>query len=89
MLCEGMVLGVVGGLLSIGISILFAAGGNWALKAYVEAEIRDTIDGRLFEFSPMVCGAVLVLSVTLCAVAGLLPAIRASRMDSVNAMRKL
>jgi len=89
MLCEGAVLGVVGGVVSIALSTLIAVLGDWIVKMYVEGRVQQSISGRMFQFSATAGVAIVIVAVLLCMAASLIPAIRASRMDPIVAMRRL
>lgn len=88
MICEGMVLGVVGAVVSIVISLLLCSTGQFALRMYIEREVGGEMPGNLFQFSWWTAAGIVAIAVFICASASLLPAWRAARLDPVVAMRR-
>ena len=88
MIIEGAILGVVGAAIAILLSLLLGAAGQSLLKMYVESRTQTELAGSLFQFQILPAVAILVISVTLCVIASLLPAWRAARLDPVVAMRR-
>ena len=78
-LAEATVIGVIGGLLGLGFGWGLALGINAALSASNQAELF-LVTGRLVIVA-------LVFSIALGALAGVIPALRAARLDPVTALR--
>lgn len=88
MIIEGAILGIVGAATAIFLSLLLGIAGQSLLKMYVESRTQTELAGSLFQFRILPAVAILVISVTLCVIASLLPAWRAARLDPVVAMRR-
>jgi ABC-type antimicrobial peptide transport system permease subunit len=88
MIIEGAILGIVGAATAILLSLLLGIAGQSLLKMYVESRTQTELAGSLFQFQILPAVAILVISVTLCVIASLLPAWRAARLDPVVAMRR-
>ena len=86
MIIEGAILGMVGAATAILLSLLLGIAGQSLLKMYVESRTQTELAGSLFQFQILPAVAILVISVTLCVIASLLPAWRAARLDPVVAM---
>jgi putative ABC transport system permease protein len=86
MLCEGAVLGVAGGVISIVVSVLAASLGGRILKMYVEGRVGQSVPGHLFQFSVATGLAAIVVSVLLCRATSVIRAIRTSLMAPIVAM---
>lgn len=88
MLVEGAILGGIGAAIAILLSLRIGFLGQSLLKMYVESRMQSELAGNLFQFSLLPGLLVLLISVTLCVTASLLPAWRAARLDPVVAMRR-
>jgi putative ABC transport system permease protein len=88
MLCEGAVLGILGAVLAIGLSVAAAVFGESVLEHYVEARMNADLPATLFRFSPAWLAIVVFASTAVCTFASILPAWRAARHDPVVAMRR-
>jgi macrolide transport system ATP-binding/permease protein len=83
---ESGLIGIAGGLAGLAVSALLARLGNGLIDGF--AQSQGSVGGlRLFELNPVIGVAAIVLAVLVSAVSGLLPALRASRMDPVQAIR--
>lgn len=88
MLCEGAALGIVGAAVSVSISWILGKIGDSILRSHVEGQINESLNNGLFHFGLLPIVLVTILAVLICVVASLIPAIRASRLDPVVAMRR-
>ena len=88
MIAEGAILGGIGAAIAILLSLLIGLLGQSLLKLYVESRMQTELAGNLFQFSLVSALLILLISVTLCVTASLLPAWRAARLDPVVAMRR-
>ena len=88
MIAEGAILGGIGAAIAILLSVLIGFLGQSLLKMYVESRMQTEVGGNLFQFSLLPALLILLISVTLCVTASLLPAWRAARLDPVVAMRR-
>ena len=88
MMAEGAILGGIGAAIAIVLSLLIGVLGQSLLKMYVESRMQTELAGNLFQFSLPPAILILLISVTLCVSASLLPAWRAARLDPVVAMRR-
>jgi putative ABC transport system permease protein len=79
LLLESALLGAAGG----GIGLLT----GWALTALLNGVTEAATDAQLFLLTPRLLLAIPVFSVGLAVAAGALPALRASRLDPVAALR--
>lgn len=83
---EAGLIGAAAGLLGVGI----AAGLAWAANAAVDSFARGQgaqLDLKLFQLGPLIVLAAVVFAVLLSMLSGLLPALRAARLDPVQALR--
>lgn len=85
-LCEGLVTGLIGGLVAIGISLLIVLGGNEILKNYVQSRANMELEGSVFDLELWMLALTLGVSTLTTTLAGIWPAWRASRLDPVDAM---
>lgn len=88
MLCEGAALGLAGAVVSVSISWILGKIGDSFLRSHVEGQINESLNNGLFHFGFLPIVLVTILAVFICVVASLIPAIRASRLDPVVAMRR-
>lgn len=88
MLCEGAALGMTGAAMSICISWILAKIGDRFLRSHVEGRLNESLNDGLFHFGLQPTVLITILAVLICVVASLIPAIRASRLDPVIAMRR-
>lgn len=88
MLCEGAGLGAVGAAISVSLSWLLGKIGDGFLRSHVESQVNENLNDGLFHFGVIPIILVTLLAITICIVASLIPAIRASRLDPVVAMRR-
>lgn len=88
MIAEGAILGGIGAAIAILLSLLIGFLGQSLLKMYVESRMQTELGGNLVQFSLLPSLLILLISVTLCVTASLLPAWRAARLDPVVAMRR-
>jgi putative ABC transport system permease protein len=73
MISEGVFLGVVGAAISIAISGCLSWCGQFALRAYVEGQLGGEMPGNLFNFSWVMAGAVIIVSIVICSLASVRP----------------
>lgn len=85
-LAEGLVTGLLGGILALGVGVGVGYLGNEMLKDYVESRSRLPLEGMLLRVEPWMAVATVGLAVVTTAVAGWWPAWRAARIDPVSAM---
>ncbi len=88
MFVEGALLGAVGAVLATLASLLIGMFGQSLVRDYVEGRVNEQVSGEMFMFSPWATLVALMVSVLLCAVASVIPAWRAARLDPIVAMRK-
>ena len=88
MIAEGAILGGIGAAIAILLSLLVGFLGQSLLKMYMESQMQTELAGNLFQFSLRPALLIVLISVTLCVTASLLPAWRAARLDPVVAMRR-
>ncbi len=88
MIAEGATLGVIGAMAAILLSLMIGACGQSLLAMYVESRTQTEIAGKLFQFQIFPAVLILLISISLCIIASLLPAWRAAKLDPVVAMRR-
>jgi ABC-type antimicrobial peptide transport system permease subunit len=77
---------VAGGMAGVAVSALLAKLGNELIDRV--AQSQGSQGGlRLFELNPLIGVAAVLVAVGISALSGLLPALRASRLDPVQAIR--
>jgi putative ABC transport system permease protein len=79
LLVESALLGALGGLVGLGV--------GWGLTALINVSTEATQGTSLFLLTPRLVLAVPLFSIGLGVVAGLVPALRAARLDPVSALR--
>jgi putative ABC transport system permease protein len=89
MIAEGAILGLIGATIAVLVSIVLGICGQFLLKAYVESQAQTELAGNLFQFRMVPALLIVVISVTLCIFASILPAWRAARLDPIVAMRRV
>jgi macrolide transport system ATP-binding/permease protein len=83
---ESGLIGVAGGMAGVAVSALLAKLGNELIDRV--AQSQGSQGGlRLFELNPLIGVAAVLVAVGISALSGLLPALRASRLDPVQAIR--
>jgi len=82
-LLEAAAIGLIGGLAGLTLGTL--GGATLNLVAHKFVEIPD--DMRLFHVSVWLAGGSVLFSMTISMIAGIVPALRASRLDPVRALR--
>jgi putative ABC transport system permease protein len=82
-LVEAAAIGLIGGL--VGLTFGFVAGTALNFAAHKFVEIPD--DMRLFHVSIWLAGGAVLFSMVISIIAGIIPAMRASQLDPVRALR--
>ncbi|HEY4027788.1 MAG TPA: ATP-binding cassette domain-containing protein [Candidatus Dormibacteraeota bacterium] len=83
---ESGLIGVAGGMAGVAVSSLLAKVGNELIDRV--AQSQGSQGGlRLFELNPVIALAAVLVAVGVSALSGLLPALRASQLDPVQAIR--
>jgi ABC-type antimicrobial peptide transport system permease subunit len=83
---ESGLIGITGGVAGLAVSALLARAGNELIDRF--AQSQGSPGGlQLFELNPLIGVAAIVLAVAVSAASGLFPALRASRMDPIKAIR--
>lgn len=88
MIVEGAILGLIGAIAAILLSLMIGACGQSLLTMYVESRTQVEIAGKLFQFQITPAVLILFLSIALCIIASLLPAWHAAKLDPIVAMRR-
>jgi ABC-type antimicrobial peptide transport system permease subunit len=83
---ESGLIGIAGGVTGLAVSALLAQLGNDLIDRFAQSQ-GSVGDLHLFELNPVIGLTAVVLAVLVSAVSGLLPALRASRLDPVQAIR--
>ena len=85
-LAEAATIGFIGGAVGLIIALLVGAGGNVVLNRLLQGQ-GIGLDLQLFQLTWYLVLGALVLAMAFSAVSGLLPAIRATRLDPNTALR--
>ena len=88
MLIEGALLGAAGGALAVLLSFAISKVGQGYLRQYLEGRVNQPVTGDLISFSPIWIAIAILAGMIVCALASVIPAWRAARLDPVVAMRK-
>ena len=83
---ESGLIGVAGGLAGVAVSGLLAKVGNELIDRVAQSQGSEG-GLRLFELNPLIGLAAVVVAIGISAFSGVLPALRASRLDPVQAIR--
>ena len=83
---EAALIGVAAGLIGVVISELLARGANNVVDGLARTEGAH-LDLRLFQLGPLIVIAALLFAIVLSMLSGLLPALRAARLDPLQALR--
>jgi macrolide transport system ATP-binding/permease protein len=83
---ESGLIGVAGGIAGVAVSALLAKVGNELIDRVAQSQGSEG-GLRLFELNPLIGLAAVVVAIAISAMSGLLPAVRASRLDPVQAIR--
>ncbi len=85
---EGALTGMIGALVSCAISLGLSELIDDFVRKYVSSRLRNDYTAEMFLFSPLDLTIVFLIAILICALASLLPAFRAARLDPVVAMRR-
>ena len=88
MLSEGAMLGLLGALIAIAVSLGGSVLISGIVRHYVQSRLSADLSSGVFQFSSWTMLFVIVCSAFICTLASVLPAWRASRLDPVVAMRR-
>jgi putative ABC transport system permease protein len=83
---ESGLIGVAGGIAGVAVSGLLAKVGNELIDRVAQSQGSEG-GLRLFELNPLIGLAAVVVAVAISVLSGVLPAVRASRLDPVQAIR--
>jgi putative ABC transport system permease protein len=83
---EAALIGAAAGIMGVAISAMLARGANSAVDGLARAEGAH-LDLRLFQLGPVIIVAALLFAFVLSMLSGLLPALRAARLDPLQALR--
>jgi len=83
---ESGLIGIAGGIAGVLVSALLAKVGNDLIDRIAQSQGSEG-GLRLFELNPLIGLAAVVVAIAISALSGLLPAVRASRLDPVQAIR--
>ena len=83
---ESAMIGVAGGLVGVAVADLVAGAGNSLIDQVAHSQ-GDGSGLGLFQLNPWIGLLGIVLAILVSAVSGMLPALRASRLDPVQAIR--
>jgi ABC-type lipoprotein export system ATPase subunit/ABC-type antimicrobial peptide transport system permease subunit len=83
---ESGLIGIAGGIAGVAVSALLAKVGNELIDRVAQSQGSEG-GLRLFELNPLIGLAAVVVAVGISVISGLLPALRASRLDPVQAIR--
>jgi putative ABC transport system permease protein len=83
---EAALIGAAAGIIGVVISALLARGANSAVDGLARAGGAH-LDLRLFQLGPVIVVAALLFAFLLSMLSGLLPALRAARLDPLQALR--
>jgi macrolide transport system ATP-binding/permease protein len=83
---ESGLIGIAGGIAGVAVSALLANIGNALIDRVAQSQGSEG-GLRLFELNPLIGLAAVLVAIFISAISGLLPAVRASRLDPVQAIR--
>jgi ABC-type lipoprotein release transport system permease subunit len=88
MLWEGGVIGAIDAIVATVIALALSFVIQLFVRYYVSLRIGESYTGNVFEFSLLDVALIFALAIIVCVIASILPALRASRLDPIEAMRK-
>lgn len=86
-LVESGMIGLAGGLVGVGLSLLISIPGDLYTRQMIFKVSQYHYDGSVFDFQPWLIALALGFAVGLSVLAALAPSTRASRVDPVEALR--
>jgi putative ABC transport system permease protein len=86
-LVESGMIGIVGGVAGVALSLLASIPGDFYTRQVIFKVSQYNFDGSVFEFEPWLITLALVFAFALSVLAALGPSSRASRIDPVRALR--